>query len=115
MRRLRALAVISALWAAIFAPVSVLTSAQYWLKHHRPLPLGFVLEMVLAGAILGAVSGAIFGLVLMVAERRRTVEKLRLPRLLLGGAIAGLVPEAVQAIGVRPSIAAPGPDARLAG
>jgi hypothetical protein len=100
MRRLRALAVISVLWAVIFTPVALLTCLQIGLKYHRPIPLGSVLRMVGFQAIGGAVSGAVFGLVLMIAERRRTVEKLRLGRLLAWGAIGGLVPMAFQAVSI---------------
>jgi hypothetical protein len=68
MKRLRALAVIAALWAGIFIPFVLVEIAHLWLVGRHLVPLGFLLHMVSWQAIYGAVSGALFGLVLMIAE-----------------------------------------------
>jgi hypothetical protein len=67
-------------WGAIFGGI--------WIA--RGNPLGMVVEAVLGGAFLGACAGGSFAVILSLAERRRTLRELSIPRVAIWGGIGGM-------------------------
>jgi len=67
-------------WGALFGVA--------WLA--RGFPLGMAVEAVLGGAFLGAFAGGSFAVILSLAERRRTLQELSVPRVAIWGGIGGV-------------------------
>lgn len=92
-RRLRGLLGIALLWAATWAVASLpLTAYTVGRLHAARVDAARLAALYTAWwALTGLVSGAGFALLLLAAERRRTVEALGAGRLALWGALAGLL------------------------
>ena len=85
LRRIRAALLMGLIWAAVWAPVAVLIGVIVD-------PNDAMDEMWVAiGAYPGFLGGVIFSVVLGIAERRRTLDALSLPRVAGWGALAGLL------------------------
>jgi hypothetical protein len=77
-----------AVWAAVFALIAFVIGIfdpDSIDPGEGPLPISGI------GAVFGAVSGIVFGVLLALAERRKTLEDLSLIRVALWGAVATAV------------------------
>lgn len=85
LRRIRGAVGMGLTWALVWAPVAVLIGLAVD-------PDGSMDEMWVAiGAIPGFLGGIVFSAVLAIAERRRRLDQLSLPRFAAWGAVAGLL------------------------
>lgn len=85
MKRGRGAVLTALAWAVIWAPVAVLVGSLVD-------PDGSMDEMWVAiGAYPGFICGLLFSALLWIAERRRRIDELSLPRVASWGAVVGLV------------------------
>lgn len=97
LRRLRGVLGTAVTWAVLWALIGGLFYLAWFLLSPPPARLGVSLWDALAigvpvGAIAGAMTGAFFAVVLMIAERRNTIEQLSLGRMgVLGTAVGALL------------------------
>jgi hypothetical protein len=90
---------LGAIWSLVWAVVGVVWGAVLGFAGARFLPEAIVRQQQFALALTGAAFfaiygftvGTMFGIVLSLAERRRTLERLRASRLALLGGVAGLL------------------------
>jgi hypothetical protein len=93
LRRLRATAVLAALWAACWALVGLLLTAGSDLWYYSSSDVVFhAVSVVAVWTGWGAISGAAFAVLLAAMEGRQNASTLRGWRVALWGACGGLVP-----------------------
>lgn len=91
LQRLRGLFGMAGTWALLWIPLGWVAAIIDALIRSRPVDwVHFPADAVPLAAIGGA-CGLLFGLVLTIAERRRTFARLTLPRMAVWGLAAGLV------------------------
>ena len=92
MRRLRGVLITALIWALVWIPIGfALTllrrSSSFECLYCDP---NWLVRFVAGWSVFGAVSGGLFAIVLMIAERRRTLAELSLRRTAVWGAIGAL-------------------------
>ena len=104
-RRLRAAGTIAVMWALVWLPIGL--ALALYAARHPPDPSNVIARpvdvpwFVAAWTLWGAVSGGVFAVLLALAERRRTLGELSLPRMALWGAVgAATLPTALTLIDV---------------
>ena len=97
LRRLRATAVLAVAWGVLWAPfgIALYLALGMWVEGLRSPSWRDTYNLIRLGAMVGGawglLSGAIFSLALAAAERRGSIERLARRRVMLWGALSGVV------------------------
>jgi hypothetical protein len=97
LRHLRAVCVISLLWAIAWLPLGLALALYYSWRYsvgtHGPndVPPPTIAVSLIFWGLAGAIGGALFATILAITERRKSLKDLSFPRVVAWGALGSII------------------------